>query len=130
MNKKDMNNLADLARLVLEQVEDPSTITSSGDALYNKERQNLRENNFTTTSGDPIVKFYTMRPKSENENDILHNAAGPAVIFGDGGEGNEFYFINDEKIDGPEDPRYVNASNALGAASSSKVQDVFGDIDF
>ena len=129
MNKKDINKLADLARLVLEQVEDPSTMTSSGDALYNKEGQNLRENNFTTASGEPIVKFYTKRPKSENENDILHNATGPAVIFGEGGEGNEFYFLDDEKLDGPDDPRFVNASNSIATTSSSQVQDVFGDID-
>ena len=110
MRKTDINSLSDIyKRLIVEQ--DMSNIQPSSDVAYDKLNQDLRENNFTTTSGEPIVVFYTMRI-SNTEPDILHNAAGPAVTFGSGGEGNEFYFIKNKLVE-KDSPEYVEAAADL-----------------
>lgn len=131
-----------------------TTNTGAGDAstLYSYGPEGLRINHFTKNgalnstatfthrglgdtdllNGDNIVVFLTKKV-SDNENDVLHNASGPAVIFEQGGEGNEFFFLDGE----PATREEVGArSNALAAKTNPKVQDTFGkdedpfDIDF
>jgi hypothetical protein len=101
MRKNDINSLNDIYKLIAEQVDESGgDIKASSDAKYNKLGQNLRENQFVINdSPDGTVLFYTMKPASDDENDKLHNAAGPAVVFGEGGPGNEFYFIEGKLMD-------------------------------
>lgn len=108
MKKKDITKLSDIYSLIIEQA-DGAMPQSSSDAAYDKLGQNLRENNFTTTSGEPIVVFYTKKI-SDTEPDILHRADGPAVTFGSGGEGNEFYFIDNKLVE--KDSKEFRAAQA------------------
>ena len=128
MRKSDIQSMGDIARLILENTAGGNNISSTSSATYDKLGQNLRENEFNN-NGKGIVKFYTMKP-SENENDKLHNAAGPAVIFADSSgtyntddETNVFYFINGERVD-PNSKAYKAAESK---ASSSAMQQS-GDI--
>jgi len=99
MRKSDINNLADIfTRMLNESNDGVSAAPTSGGNLYNYGPEKLRANNYTSDSGEPIVLFYTKKI-SDTENDVLHRSDGPAVIFGEGGEGNEFYFLNGEKVD-------------------------------
>ena len=129
MNRKDINSINDVFRLVVEKAG-PSYINTlveaaqgapatGGDAssLYSYGPEKLRINHFTKQGAlnskapyvldgvdssllgsDNIVVFFTKKI-SDNENDVLHNASGPAVIFEGGGEGNEFFFINGQPAD-------------------------------
>lgn len=130
--------MSDIARVIMESAtigaDGSSSIEYGSDTAYDKLGQNLRENNYK--DGDRgIVLFYTERP-SDEENDKLHNAAGPAVVFAnDAGEYDEsnpeltFYFIHGKQVEGPSDPEYMNAGSSVAAKSSQDVQDVFGDED-
>lgn len=121
MKKKDISKLSDIYSLIIEQA-DGGIPQGSSDVAYDKLDQNLRENNFTTTSGEPIVVFYTKKI-SDTEPDILHNAAGPAVTFGSGGEGNEFYFIDNKLVE--KDSKEFRAAQAqMGYKASFKDQEV------
>jgi len=121
MKKKDISKLSDIYSLIIEQA-DGAIPQGSSDVAYDKLDQNLRENNFTTTSGEPIVVFYTKKI-SDTEPDILHNAAGPAVTFGSGGEGNEFYFIDNKLVE--KDSKEFRAAQAqMGYKASFKDQEV------
>lgn len=113
MNRKDINNLNDMFRRVLTEAAG-NPMSSSSSAAYDKLDQNLRENKFTKESGETLVLFYTLNPGTGG-NDILHNAAGPAVIFGEGGDGNEYYFINGEQVE-PNSTEYkaANAEYRIG----------------
>lgn len=118
MNRKDINNLNDMfMRVLTEAAGNP--VSSNSSAAYDKLDQNLRENKFTKDSGETLVLFYTLNPGTGG-NDILHNAAGPAVIFGDGGDGNEFYFINGEQVE-PTSTEYkaANAEYRIGQRRKS-----------
>jgi hypothetical protein len=117
MRKTDIKSLGDIyKRLIVEQ--DMSKSQPGSDVAYDKLNQNLRENSFTASdSGEPIVVFYTKKPPSDDENDKLHNAAGPAVIFGQGGEGNEFYFIEGQLVE-KDSPEYREAAANLRYKSS------------
>ena len=129
MNRKDINSINDIFKMVVEKtgpsylntlVESAQNTSSTGgdaSSLYSYGPEKLRINHFTKQGAlnstatysldkidpsllgsDNIVVFFTKRG-GENENDILHNASGPAVIFEGGGEGNEFFFINGEPAD-------------------------------
>jgi len=101
MRKTDINSLSDIYQMISEQAEGGSgDIQATSDASYDKLGQSLRENKFVITDApDGTVLFYTMAPASNDENDKLHNAAGPAVVFGSGGPGNEFYFLKGKLVD-------------------------------
>jgi hypothetical protein len=129
MNRRDINSINDIFKAVIEKtgmsyvntlVESAANTSSTGgdaSSLYSYGPENLRINHFTkqgalnstgtyTLDGvdpkllgsDNIVAFFTKKI-SDNENDVLHNASGPAVIFEQGGEGNEFFFINGKPAD-------------------------------
>lgn len=124
MRKSDIRSMGDIARLILENAEEGASISTNSSALYDKLDQNLRENEFNN-NGKAIVLFFTMKP-SEDENDKLHNATGPAVIFADSSgnynpddEENTFYFINGERVD-PNSSTFKNASKKLTGQVSSK----------
>jgi hypothetical protein len=129
MNRKDINSINDVFKLVMEKagpsyvntlVESAANTSSTGgdaSALYSYGPEKLRVNHFTKQGAlnssatyaldqvDPsllgsnnIVVFFTKKI-SDTENDVLHNASGPAVIFEGGGEGNEFFFIDGKPAD-------------------------------
>ena len=129
MNRKDINSINDIFKLVVEKAgssylntlvesaQDTSNTGGDASSLYSYGPENLRINHFTKQGAlnstatykldeidpsligsDNIVVFFTRRI-SDNENDVLHNASGPAVIFEGGGEGNEFFFINGKPAD-------------------------------
>jgi len=130
MRKSDIQSMGDIARLILENAADGNNITSSSSATYDKLGQSLRENEFNN-NGKGLVMFYTMKP-SENENDKLHNAAGPAVIFADSSgnydpenEANVFYFIYGEKVD-PNSKEY-KAAESKASSSAMKQSGDIGD---
>ena len=131
MNKKDINSISDIYSLILEQADGGMPLASE-DVAYDKLDQNLRENEFYTTGGETIVKFYTKKI-SDTEPDLLHNAAGPAVTFGSGGEGNEFYFI-DGKLTTPDTKEYKAAAATItynkNMGTLGRKGDVEGDFDF
>lgn len=129
MNRKDINSINDVFKLVVEKagpsylntlVEAAAATSSTGgdaSALYSYGPEKLRINHFTKQGAlnskapyildgvdssllgsNNIVVFFTKKI-SDTENDVLHNASGPAVVFEGGGEGNEFFFINGEPAD-------------------------------
>lgn len=117
MRKSDIRSMGDIARLILENAAGEGSISTNSSALYDKLDQNLRENEFNN-NGKAIVLFYTMKP-SDDENDKLHNATGPAVVFADSSgnynpddEKNAFYFINGERVD-PASRAFTDASKAV-----------------
>ena len=96
--------MSELARLILEGTAGAENLNNGADHLYDKLGQNLRLNDYKDGSKN-IVMFYTKKI-SDTENDILHNEAGPAVIFANTqGEYDPsdpelaFYFLNNEKVD-------------------------------
>lgn len=104
MRKSDINKMADIAKIILENTGTGSGVENAANALYDKLGQDLRENDYRA-DGKKIVQFYTEKP-SETENDVLHNEEGPAVIFAnEAGEydindaGNTFYFLHGERVD-------------------------------
>ena len=116
MRKSDIQSMADIARLILEGTADAENLNNTADHLYNQLGQNLRLNDYKDGSKN-IVMFYTKKP-SDTENDVLHNAAGPAVIFANAqGEYDKkdpqlaFYFLNNEKLN-PDDTRFQDAYQA------------------
>jgi len=128
MNKRDINNMADIFQRIM--MESSGNLTSSGDGksvdqLYSYGPEKLRVNSFTSDSGDPIVTFYTKKV-SDDQNDILHRTDGPAVTFGSGGEGNEFFFVQDEKVD-PSSKEYRAAGHDT-AYRSAEIE-TLGDTD-
>ncbi len=158
MNRKDINSINDVFRMVMEKAgpayfntlmeSAANTSNTGGDAssLYSFGPENLRINHFTkrgalnsTATYDDgsaedfksllgsnnIVLFTTMKI-SENENDVLHNAFGPAVIFENGGEGNEFWFDEGKPVK-PED--MINKQNNIAASNNPGVKDIFGGGD-
>jgi hypothetical protein len=158
MNRKDINSINDVFRMVMEKAgpayfntlmeSTANTSNTGGDAsaLYSYGPEKLRVNHFTkqgainsTATYDDgsaedfksllgsnnIVMFTTMKI-SENENDVLHNAFGPAVIFENGGEGNEFWFDEGKPVK-PED--MINKQNNIAASNDPRVTDTFGDAD-
>lgn len=129
MNRRDINSINDVFRMVVEKAgpsylntlieSAANTSNTGGDAssLYSYGPEKLRINHFTKQGAlnsqasytldsvdpsllgsDNIVVFFTKKV-SDTENDILHNASGPAVVFEGGGEGNEFFFIDGEPAD-------------------------------
>ena len=130
MRKSDIQSLGDIARLILEGTAGAENLNNSADHLYDKLGQNLRLNDFMDGS-KPIVMFYTMKI-SDTENDVLHNEAGPAIVFAnEQGEYDEsdpelaFYFINDAKVD-PNSPEWKAAhqkSAGQSMASSGAISD-------
>lgn len=109
-----MNNLSNIAQRILEAVSQPGATAAqptNADDLYTELDQDLRLNQFDDEGGAPIVVFYTMKI-NDKENDVLHNAAGPAVTFGSGGDGEVFYFINGKQVE-PDSDEYKNAAAAL-----------------
>jgi hypothetical protein len=129
MNRKDINSINDIFKLVVEKAgssylntlvesaQDTSNTGGDASSLYSYGPEKLRINHFTKQGAfnstatykldeidpsligsDNIVVFFTKKI-SDNENDVLHNASGPAVIFEGGGEGNEFFFINGKPAD-------------------------------
>lgn len=124
-----------------------TTNTGAGDAssLYSYGPEGLRINHFTKKGAlnstatfshrglgdtglldtDNIVVF-TTKKVSDTENDVLHNASGPAVIFEQGGEGNEFFFLDGEPVERSE---VETRGNALAAKTNPKAQETFGDDD-
>lgn len=115
MKRSDIKNMSDIFQRMLTEAADGgvNAAPTSGGNLYSHGSENLRENKYTSDSGEPIVLFYTKKI-SDTENDVLHNAEGPAVIFDKGGEGNEFFFINGEKLD-MENPSDAKKYRAAGA---------------
>jgi hypothetical protein len=121
MKSKDIDALNNLFNKVLikeskgEQASGPADapeligIKAYSEPKYDKEGQNLRSNYFTTDDDKPIVLFYT-KQRGGDENDVLHNAAGPAVVFEGGGEGKEFYFIEGEQVS-PDSDEYKSAKS-------------------
>ncbi len=117
--------MGDIAQFILENVNG-TNITSTSDHLYDKLGQDLRLNDYRDDSNKPIVMFYTMKP-SDTENDMLHNEAGPAVVFANAqGEydpqdsGSAFYFVKSEKVD-PNSEKWQNIYNqSAGKAMVSK----------
>jgi len=107
MKRRDIQQMSDLACMILESMGNSDSITGNSDTLYDKEGQNLRLNDFK--DGDKsIVMFYTKKI-SDTENDILHNERGPAIIFAnDAGvydindDKLAFYFIQDKKVEGDD----------------------------
>jgi hypothetical protein len=120
MKSKDIDALNNLFNKVLIKESTGGEASGPADApeligikaysepKYDKEGQNLRSNFFTTDDDKPIVLFYTMQ-RGGDENDVLHNAAGPAVVFEGGGEGKEFYFIEGEQVS-PDSDEYKTAN--------------------
>lgn len=113
MRKSDIQSMGDIARLILEGTAGAENLGNSADHLYDKLGQNLRLNDYKDGSKN-IVMFYTKKP-SDTENDVLHNEAGPAVVFANAqGEYDEsdpelaFYFLNNEKVD-PNSPAWKSA---------------------
>ncbi len=129
MNRKDINSINDVFRLVVEkagssylntlveEVQDTAGVSGDASSLYSYGPEKLRINHFAKSGAknakapyvldgvdqslvgsDNIVVFFTKKI-SDTENDILHNASGPAVVFEGGGEGNEFYFIDGTRVD-------------------------------
>jgi len=99
MNKRDINALSDIfQRIIMESAGGGVQPDPGYSAEYNIGVENLRANSYTTNSGEPIVLFYTQKI-SDDQNDVLHKGDGPAVIFGNGGPENEFYFLHGERID-------------------------------
>lgn len=123
MRKSDIQSLGDIARLILEGTADAENLNNTANHLYDKLGQNLRLNDFMDGS-KPIVMFYTMKI-SDTENDVLHNEAGPAIVFAnERGEYDEsdpelaFYFINDAKVD-PNSPEWKAAHQKSAGQSMS-----------
>jgi hypothetical protein len=129
MNRKDINSINDIFKLVVEKAgssylntlvesaQDTSNTGGDASSLYSYGPEKLRINHFTKQGAlnstatykldeidpsligsDNIVVFFTKKI-SDTENDVLHNASGPAVIFEGGGEGNEFFFIDGKPAD-------------------------------
>jgi hypothetical protein len=131
MRKSDINKMADIAKLILENAGTGTGdgVENAANALYDKIGQNLRENDYRA-DGKKIVQFYTEKP-SETENDLLHNAEGPAVIFAnEAGEydindpNNTFYFIHGERVD-PNSAEWRQAQQqSIGKATDASVSDV------
>jgi hypothetical protein len=134
MRKNDISSLNDIYKLIAEQVDESGgDIKASSDAKYDKLGQNLRENQFVINdSPDGTVLFYTMKPASDDENDKLHNAAGPAVVFGSGGPGNEFYFIEGKLMDKDSKEYRAAAAEVNFSATLKAGGDEAGmeDVDF
>lgn len=163
MNRKDINSINDVFRLVVEKngpsflktlvenADESSTTNTSGDAdsLYSYGPEKLRINHFTKNGAfnskgeyildgvdssllgnDNVVVFFTKRGGPES-NDILHNASGPAVIFEQGGENNEFYFINGNSVD-KNSKEWKTARAEMSYRSSAKrLADIdIGDDEF
>jgi len=128
-----------------------NTSNTGGDAssLYSYGPEKLRINHFTKQGalnstatfddggvddfksllGSSNIVMFTTKKISENENDVLHNLYGPAVIFENGGEGNEFWF-EDGKPAKPEDlTAKANAQTAKGDTREGGVSDIFGGGD-
>lgn len=137
MRKSDIRSLGDIARLILENAADAENLNNTADHLYTKKGQSLRLNDFRD-GNTPIVMFYTKKI-SDTENDVLHNAAGPAIIFANAqGEYDQedpelaFYFLDDEKVD-PNSQRWTDAHKASAGSSMAddQVKDQgVGRIDF
>jgi hypothetical protein len=128
LKKSDITDISSIYQMIIEQVTEGGA-TSSSSSLYDKLGQNLRENKFETTGGETIVVFYTKKI-SDDENDILHNASGPAVTFGSGGEGNEFYFIDGKLVE--KDSKEFRAANSAMTFKQDveDVGDEAADTDF
>lgn len=135
MRKSDINGMADIFQRMITEAAGSGVnpAPSTGGNLYSYGPENLRENNYTSDSGEPIVLFYTKKI-SDTENDILHNSDGPAVIFGKGGEGNEFFFLDGQKLDmaDPKDAKRFRAASAevtyRGHEKEATGESDFGDL--
>jgi len=125
MRKSDIQSLGDIARLILEGTADAENLNNSASHLYNQKGQNLRLNDFKDGSKN-IVMFYTKKI-SDTENDVLHNAAGPAIVFAnEQGEYDQedpklaFYFLDDVKID----PNSKQWTDALKTSAGKTMADI------
>lgn len=132
-------------KTLFESNETTNTGSQDPAALYSYGPDKLRINHFTKNGAinstatfsprgiqgsdllgsDNIVVFFTKRG-SDTENDILHNRTGPAVIFEQGGEGNEFFFIDGQPAD--QDEIEIGQTKAAVDADED-VRDTFGDFD-
>lgn len=74
---------------------------------------------------DNIVLFFTEKV-SDSDSDLLHNATGPAVIFNQGGEGNEYYFIHGVQVE--PDSKEWRAANAQ-VSYTTNVQAAGDEVD-
>lgn len=132
MKKSDINSMSDIFTRMLTEASGSNLNMppSSGSNLYSYGAENLRENKYVDDNGQLIVRFYTKKI-SDTENDVLHNAEGPAVIFGAGGEGNEFFFLNGERLD-MNNPTEAKKFKAAGAEVSYRghEKEVTGKSDF
>lgn len=137
MRKSDIQSLGDIARLILEGTAGAENLNNSADHLYDKLGQNLRLNDFMDGS-KPIVMFYTKKI-SDTENDVLHNAAGPAIVFAnERGEYDQedpelaFYFLDDAKVDpNSSEWKAAHQKSASSSMADDQVKDQgVGRIDF
>ena len=131
MRKSDIQSLGDIARLILENAAGAENLNNTANHLYDKLKQKLRLNDFMDGS-KPIVMFYTMKI-SDTENDVLHNASGPAIVFAnDQGVYDEsdpelaFYFLNDKRVE-VTDKEWKVATHELKYRSNK--QDLTGKTD-
>lgn len=133
MKKSDINSMSDIFQRMLTEAASGGmdAAQSSGGDPYSYGPENLRENKYIDKGGKVLVRFFTKKPASENENDVLHNADGPAVIFGEGGQGDEFFFLNGERID-MSNPAEAKKYRAAGAEISYRGQEkeITGKSDF
>ena len=131
---------------LLESAANTSNTGGDASSLYSFGPEKLRINHFTKQGalnstatyddgsaedfksllGSSNIVMFTTKKISENENDVLHNAFGPAVIFESGGEGNEFWFDEGKPVK-PGD--MINKQNKIAASDNSDVKDIFGDGD-
>ena len=145
MNRKDISNINNIFRLVLERTETDGEVDVSEDSAYDKEGQNLRKTvirerifedvkaktksgfEYTTKAfkgyGGVVATFFT---KKGSPNDLLHNGKGPAIIIGEGGEGKEFYYVDGKEVD-PESVEY--RAIAAGAGLKEKGVEQLDDED-
>lgn len=134
---------------LLESAANTSSTGGDASSLYSFGPENLRINHFTKQGalnstatyddgsvddfksllGSNNIVVFTTKKISDNENDVLHNAFGPAVIFENGGPGNEFWFDEGKPVK-PED--LINKQNKIAAQSDTSeggVADIFGGGD-
>jgi hypothetical protein len=131
---------------LLESAANTSNTGGDASALYSYGPEKLRVNHFTKQGainstatfddggaedfksllGSNNIVMFTTKKISDTENDVLHNLYGPAVIFENGGEGNEFWFADGK----PADPKeLINKANTATAKGDVDVADTFGDAD-
>jgi len=134
MRKSDINSMADIARLILENASDAENLSNTADNLYNQEGQNLRLNDYKDGSKN-IVMFYTKKP-SDTENDVLHNEKGPAVVFANasgeydksdyrGEHPTAFFFKNNERVENEDEITDILNASGIEQHNPGVKTDIF-----